>query len=447
MIDIFLGLSKYLIIVIMALYTIESLVVFYYGNIDARKGTYVRQIIMIFLVHGVAFSTMALRKDDMNYWFLYGIQSVLIIVIVILFQMIYPKINKLLINNMCMLLVMGFIVLSRLSFNKAMKQFAIIIVSLIIAMIVLVCIRKIKILDRLTWVYAGVGITALATVLLVGAVTNGSNISYSILGVTFQPSEFVKILFVFFVASLLKNTDKFLNIALSAVIAGGHVLILVLSKDLGCALILYIVYFVMLYVATRKIYYLLIGIIAGALAAYVAYLLFGHVQIRVDVWLNPWVDVDKTGYQITQSLFAIGTGGWFGLGLLKGTPTSIPFVETDFVFSAIVEEMGVLVGLFVIIICFTTFARMLKIAIKLKTRFHQLIVVGLAITYGFQVFLTIGGGTKMIPLTGVTLPLISYGGSSMLSTLILFFIIQGLYINRKEELEKIDNNKRFKTQS
>lgn len=443
MTELFLNLSKYIMIFLMAVYTLESFMVFSRRNNRSKNALYFRQIIIILLLHSTGMVTLGLQKNNQDYWFLYLLQVIIIFAIVALFQMIYPKINRLLMNNMCMLLTVGFIILARLSYDKALKQFMILMVSITIALMVPFFIQKIKLFKRLTWVYGIVGIFALSTVLLVGVVTNGSNISYSIGGVTFQPSEFVKILFVFFIAGLLKGADNFYKLMISAVMAGIHVIILVLSRDLGAALIFYVVYFIMVYIATKKSYYLVVGLVAGAIAAYLAYRLFGHVQVRVEVWLDPWADINETGFQITQSLFAIGTGGWFGLGLLQGTPNSIPLVETDFVFSAIVEEMGVIFGLLVIMVCLSSCIMIMNIASLLQNKFYQLVVIGLGVTYGFQVFLIIGGGIKLIPLTGVTLPFISYGGSSMLSSLIMFSIIQGIYITRKEKLEAIENKRRI----
>ena len=146
--------------------------------------------------------------------------------------------------------------------------------------------------------------------------------------------------------------------------------------------------------------------------------------------------IDSAGYQITQSLFAISSGGFFGLGLYKGTPESIPTVEADFIFSAIAEELGILFAVCLILICVSCFIMFMNISIRLNDKFYQLIAFGLGVIYIFQVFLTIGGGTKFIPLTGVTLPLISYGGSSVLTTLMMFAIVEGLYVLRQKEIEE-----------
>ena len=214
-----------------------------------------------------------------------------------------------------------------------------------------------------------------------------------------------------------------------------HVIVLVLSRDLGSAVIFFVVYLIMVFVATRNYFYLIAGTLAGCIAAIVASKLFSHVQVRIQAWRDPWADIDGAGYQVTQSLFAIGTGGWFGMGIYQGDPTAIPYVEADFIFSAIAEELGVFFSIGLILVCVSCFVAFMYVAMRLKNEYYRLIAVGLGITYIFQIFLTIGGGTRLIPLTGVTLPLVSYGGSSVLSTIIVFCIVQGLYCLQAEEGE------------
>ena len=224
-----------------------------------------------------------------------------------------------------------------------------------------------------------------------------------------------------------------MQIMIASGAAGIHVIILVISKDLGSALIFFVVYVGMVFIATKNYLYLFLGVGGGAAAAVIAYHLFGHVRNRVLGWQDPFAYVDSLGYQVAQSLFAIGTGGWFGMGIYQGDPTSIPYVEADFIFSAIAEEMGVIFALCLILVCISCFLMFMNISMKIRQEFYRYIAVGLSITYIFQVFLTIGGGTRFIPLTGVTLPLVSYGGSSVLTTIIMFSIIQGLYIIRSKE--------------
>lgn len=435
-------LSKYFITLFIALYTLECFLVFRFQDEEKRSGSYIRQNLLMFLVHFSCFLVICFETGKLEYLLFYVLQQILLFATIVLFRMVYPGGNRLIINNMCMLLSIGFIILSRLSFEKAIKQFFIVTVSIIIGMLIPFFIHKLKFLKSLTWVYAVVGIVAIGIVLILGSTTYGSKISYSIAGVTFQPSEFVKIIFVFFLASALSESHDLLRVALTAVVAGAHVLILVASKDLGSALIFFIVYVMMVFIATGNWVYLFLGSAGGCGAAMIAYQLFSHVQVRVQAWKDPFSCIDDAGYQITQSLFAISSGGWFGLGLFRGTPDSIPFVEADFVFSAVAEELGIAFSMCMILICISCFIMFMNIAMRLQDKFYQLIAFGLGVTYIFQVFLTIGGGTKFIPMTGITLPFISYGGSSVLTTLVMFFIIEGLYIIRQEEGTKRAKKKR-----
>ena len=428
--------SKYVITLLIALYTYESFAVFRKKQESDRNGIYTRQNILMFGLHFSCFIVICFETGDITYLFFYAFQQIVLYATVILFRMLYPKTNRLLVNNMCMLLTVGFVILTRLSLGKAIRQFIIVMISLVIALVIPFFVSRFRFLKEWKWIYAAAGIVALGIVLVLGQTTYGSKLSYTIAGLTFQPSEFVKIIFVFFVASALYKAAGFFEVFTTAVIAAAHVIILVCSKDLGSALIFFVVYVLMVVVASRNWLYLLAGVSGGSVAAYLAYRVFPHIQVRVQAFKDPWSVIDSTGYQITQSLFAITSGGWFGLGLFKGTPESIPFVEADFIFSAIAEELGLLFALCVILICVSSFVMFMNISMNLKDKFYQLTAFGLGVTYIFQVFLTIGGGCKFIPLTGVTLPFISYGGSSVLTTLIMFSITEGLSMIQEEEAEE-----------
>lgn len=431
--------SKYVIPLLMVLYTLDCFLVFCHDNEEKRRGNYARQNIYMFAMHFSCFMVICFETGEITYLFFYAFQQIVLYAAIVLFKMLYPKTNRLLVNNMCMLLSISFVILTRLDMNKAIRQFIIVTGSLAVALVIPFFVHKFKFLKNLQWIYALLGIAALSVVLILGQTTYGSKLSYSIAGVTFQPSEFVKILFVFFVASALYRSASFFEVFSTAVIAAAHVAVLVLSKDLGSALIFFVVYVLMVYVASKNLIYIGAGLIGGAGAAYFAYSVFTHVQVRVQAWKDPWSVIDAEGYQITQSLFAISGGGLFGLGLYKGTPNAIPLVEADFIFSAIAEEMGIIFSVCMILICVSCFIMFMRIAADLKDRFYQLTAFGLGVTYIFQVFLTIGGGTKFIPLTGVTLPLISYGGSSVLTTLIMFSVVEGLCIIRQDEEEERRN--------
>lgn len=369
-------------------------------------------------------------------------QVVFFAVVQICYAIFYKRVSKLVVNNMCMLLCIGFVMLTRLSYDHAMKQFQIAVIAMAVTMLIPYFISRWSFLRNLTWVYALAGITMLGVVAVLGAVSHGAKLSFSVAGISVQPSEFIKIIFVFFVASMFYESTEFVQVVKATVVAGLHVIILVLSKDLGAGLIFFIAYMVMLYVATRKLYYFIGGLLCGAVASVAAYFLFNHVRVRVVAWQDPLAVFANEGNQVSNSLFAIGTGGWFGMGLNQGMPNKIPEVKQDFIFSAISEELGGIFAICLILVCVSCFLMFLNIAMQIKDVFYKLVALGLGTIYGFQVLLSIGGDIKFIPSTGVTLPLVSYGGSSLLSTLTIFAIIQGLYLLRERTEEEQEAQRR-----
>ena len=428
-------------IILMVIYTIQSYTVFRRTGARAKEAVFIRQNVSMFFMHFMAFAVMFLKTMDVKILIFYAAQAIYFGFTLVLFRNIYPKASKLLINNMCMLLTIGMIMITRLSYDWAVKQFKIMIVGTVIALIIPVIIRKIMVLTKMSWAYAFVGIGLLGLVLVAAQVTNGAKLSLDIGGIAFQPSEFVKIIFVFAVAGLLTEARDMKRIMIATALAAVHVLILVVSKDLGSALIFFITYLVMLFAATKNPFLVLAGLLAGAVAAVAAYFLFAHVRVRVAVWRDPFADYADTGYQISQSLFSIAAGGWLGTGLYQGSPNAIPYVAQDCMFAAISEELGGVFAICLIMVCMSCFIMFINIAMKLTNRFYRLVALGLGSTYAVQIFLTIGGVTKLIPLTGVTLPLVSYGGSSVLSTLAIFAIVQGLYMLRRDEEDKDEEEK------
>ena len=363
----------------------------------------------------------------------YGVQVLFFIVYIYLTRFFYKHVSRLLLNNVCMLLCTGFIILTRLNPERAMRQFLIAAVSAVLTWIIPFIMERIWQLVKLPWVYGILGMGLLAVVFVIGNTSYGAQLSLTVKGISIQPSEFVKIIFVFFTASMLYRSVDFKQVVLTTVTAAVHVLILVLSKDLGSALIFFVTYLLMLFVATSNWFYLGAGAASGAGASVIAYQLFSHVRRRVEAWRDPWADIDDKGYQVTQGLFAMGTGGWFGMGLYQGVPEKIPVVEKDFIFAAISEELGALYAICLLMICVSCFVQCMMIAMNMQAMFYKLIAFGLGIMYITQVFLTVGGVLKFIPSTGVTLPLVSYGGSSILASFILFGIVQGLHILKRGE--------------
>ncbi len=360
-------------------------------------------------------------------------ELVLLRIIFIIYKHFYSAASDALVNNMCMLLSIGFLILSRLSWDKALRQFFLAVAAVILTALIPLFVRKLKFLNRLAYLYAFIGLGGLGLVAVAGSTDYGAKLNISLGPVTIQPSEFIKILFVFFLAAMLYDIRDIRQVYVATAIAGLHVLLLVAARDLGGAAIFGVAFLAMLYVATRRLSLFLGGLGIGLLGAFVASKVFTHVQNRVVAWLDPLSVIDSQGYQVAQSLFAIGTGGWFGSGLFEGMPEKIPVVSKDFVFAAISEEMGGLFALCLIFIYINCFLMFFNISMQIRDRFYKLIALGLGTVYGIQTFLTLGGVIKFIPSTGVTLPLISYGGSSLLSTMILFAVIQGLYCLREDQ--------------
>ncbi len=441
MANIIIECAKYLMIILITIYAYQCFTVFGYEDDGKKRAIFRNQNRLMFMIHFLAFASMYLKTEEIEVLLFYIVQAGVLLAAILLYSKIYPKASRLVVNNMCMLLAIGFIMITRLKYNKAVKQTIIAAVAIALSLLVPLIIRKAKGLANLKIVYGGIGLIALAAVVVVGQVSGGAKLGFEIAGFGIQPSEFVKIIFVFFVAASFCKVTEFRTVAITTVIAAFHVLILVVSKDLGAALIIFVVYLVMLYVATKQPFYIVAGMGAGSVAAVAAYHLFSHVQVRVAVWQDPFAVYDKGGYQVAQSLFAIGTGSWFGTGIGQGKADAIPVADEDFIFSAIAEEMGLIFALCMILICLSCYIMFLNIAMKLRNRFYRLVALGLGTCYIFQNFITIGGVTKFIPSTGVTLPLVSYGGSSVVSTLVMFAIIQGLYILREDEEEAIERKK------
>lgn len=421
-------LSKIILIILLALFTLEIFASMRYRKPKKLKMEFIRQRILFFLILLLGNGVLFTQTKDENYIILFSVEILFFIVFIKIYDLFYEKANKILINTICMLLVIGFIMQPRLNFTKSIKHIVFCFVAVILSALVPFAMQKIQDLKKYKWLYGGVGILLLGIVAVLGVVSYGAKLSISLGPISFQPSEFVKITFVFFVASMLYQDTSFKNIVITGFVAALHVLILVISNDLGGAFIYFFTFLIMLYVATRKIGYMALGLLAGSGAAMLAYHFFSHVRVRVLAWKDPFAVIDGAGFQISQSLFAIGTGGWFGLGLFEGMPNNIPVASEDFIFSAISEELGGIFAICLIFLCIGCFLLMLNIAFKIKNQFHKLIALGLGSVYGVQVFINIGGVIKMIPSTGVTLPFVSYGGSSLLSSFIMIAIIQGLYL-------------------
>lgn len=351
-----------------------------------------------------------------------------------------------------MILSIGLAMQLRLSTEIGVKQFIWYLIGLGLFILTTSIYHLIYKRIKSIWFFYALMIFLFILTLIIGTSINGAK-NWIILGrFSFQPSEFIKILFVFFMASFVSDPDALrLKIANRTTSSKWTLMLLVfivlgffvIQREFGTALLIFIVYLSILYVFEKAMIFIAINAIIAGLAALVAIQLTPHLGVRIDSWLNPFSDIAGKGYQITQSLFAIGSGSFFGTGLGMGYPHFIPNVETDFIFSAICEEMGIFGGIAIIVLFMLLVYRGIKICLLLRNPFTKSLAFGLTITVGFQTFLIIGGVTRLIPLTGITLPFVSYGGSSLISSFIIIGLLQSLsgYILREEvnEVEEIDN--------
>ncbi len=431
MVRLLIIISRYVLVLLSALFSFISFKCI--KDTNKKQNSYIiLQRLLMYLIHFILFAIIYLYSENINIIIFYIAQVVFFVLLNVITKKLYRNYHKALLNLMSFMLMIGFAIITRISYNKGIRQFIICIFAALITLVIPKIMEKSKKIRNYSYLFGIFGIGALALVYVIGNVTSGAKLSIDLKVITIQPSEFVKISFVLFLSGILYRYKGLKGVIISGIFAAIHVLILVISKDLGTALILCVVYLFIVYMATGKTRYLVGGLIVGSGASMLAYKLFYHVKVRVEAWIDPWPIIDSKGYQITQSLFAIGTGGLFGSGLFMGLPESIPVVEQDFIISAICEELGSFFSICIILMSMCIFIISIRIALNCKDEFYKLTTAALACTYGFQIFLTVGGAIKLIPSTGVTYPLLSYGGSSLLSTIAIFTILQGVYINEKK---------------
>ncbi len=306
----------------------------------------------------------------------------------------------------------------------------------------LVVVRRVRDLERYRYTFALVGLGLLLTPLVpgIGANINGNRIWLRLGPFSIQPGEFAKLALAVFFASYLVERRELLSsrrrigsvhvpqirlrVLGPILLAWGFaMLVIIAEKDLGSSLLLFGLFVSMLWVTTGLTTYLVAGTGMFLAGAYYTYTAFAHVTVRVQIWLDPWKDAQGKGYQIVQSMFAFGSGGVVGDGIGLGSPTRIPAVSTDFIFAAIGEELG-LVGTTAVLVAFLVMVGSgLRIALKAEREFDKLLATGLTAIIGLQAFIIIGGVTRLVPLTGITLPFVSYGGSSLVANYVLLALL------------------------
>lgn len=330
-------------------------------------------------------------------------------------------------------------IISMLGTSKAVRQILWFAIGMAIYIAFVIFLPDIKKLERFKYSYIIIAIVLLALPLVFGREIKGSRNWLSIGGISVQPSEIAKLFLIFYLASTVQYIKKFKDAIKVSVPVFAAIGVLVLEKDLGASLMFFGIFMAVLYIGTSNIKYILAGSSAFFLGGFASYFLFSHVRVRVSIWIDPWIDKTGKGYQIVQSLFAIATGVtesvFFGKGIGNGNPNFIPEVHTDFIFAAICEELGLLGGFALILLYLILVYRGLRTAINAKDDYSRLVAVGISSMIGFQVFVIIGGVIKMLPLTGITLPFVSYGGSSMLLNFASLGILQKISESGSDVIE------------
>ncbi len=390
-------------------------------------------MILTYLLCMALFTNLAILKDPIDKGAIYMglIVCGLITATQVLIRKFYPQGDKFLIIFACILSVIGIAVIYRLDSSVAIKQLIWFAAGILAFIALVVAIPDITNFAKYKKVYLIATLLIMPMALLANQEVNGATNWVIIGGFGFQPSEFGKITFVIYLAAALKEyedrgniVEDFKQLWQPALVVAFALGCLVLQKDLGSALIFFGIAITMIYVATEKKKYVLITFIAFIVGAFVAYKLFPHVRERVLVWRNPWEHASTTGYQIVQGLYSISSGGMFGSGLGEGYPGFVPVNTSDLIFAVICEELGMVFGLGIMVIYFLFFYRGMRAAFRVKDKFSQLNTIGFSAMIACQVLVIIGGVFAVIPLTGITLPLVSYGGSSIITMFFALAILQ-----------------------
>jgi peptidoglycan glycosyltransferase len=335
----------------------------------------------------------------------------------------------------------GYVMIARLSDRRAALQTTWSFIAIVAFALTLFVVQRPPDLARYKWTFLFFGAGALLLPLVpgVGSSVGGAKIWVSLGPINIQPGEFAKIaLALFFAGYLAENRELIaagtarlgplripeMRFILPITLAWGFaVAVMVAEKDLGSALLFFTLFTVMMWVATERAVFLVIGLLLFSAAAYIAWKLFDVVQTRVDIWIDPWSRYEGKGYQPAQAMYAFANGGIGGTGLGLGNPSKIPAASTDYVYAAIGEEMG-LVGATAVIIAFLLLLGAgLRIAVRAERPFEKLLATGLTTIVAMQAFIIIGGVLRLVPLTGITLPFVSYGGSSLLANYILLALL------------------------
>jgi len=382
--------------------------------------------------------TASLPADELPF---VGVVALLLRAAHIATRRLAPEADGMLLPLAALLNGLGYVMIARLDHKLAGLQALWTAFGVAAFIATLFIVRRARDLERYRYTFAliGIGLLLLPMVPGIGQNINGNRIWIRVAGSSFQPGEVAKIVLVIFFASYFVEKRELMSVAtrrigpvmvpdikyfgpvlLAFLVALG---VIFREHDLGSALLFFTLFIVMLWVATARTFYLGVGGVLFAFGAWFSYQTMNHVHQRVANWLNPWTHSTTTGYQVIQSWYALAAGGLAGTGLSLGSPQRIPAVATDFIFAAIGEELGLL-GTTAIIAAFLLIVGAgLRIAARADSPFEKLLAAGLSTIIGVQAFIIIGGNIRLVPLTGVTLPFVSYGGSSLIANYVLLALL------------------------
>lgn len=426
----------------------------YKSSAPSRRTLELRLIVFSVVIATAAYAIVSLSQDERvsTSTLTYGASlSALFLAAHLAVRKLAPGADPLILPIAALLNGIGVVVIRRLDYayqardsradQNAPQQLLWTAVAIAVFVLVLLVVRDHRTLDRYRYTLMAVGLVLLLlpAVPVIGRTINGARLWVRLGPVTFQPSELAKLALIAFFASYFVAKREVLSLATRRIL-GLHLprardlgpvalawlaslAVLIRLKDLGTSLLFFGVFVVMLYIATERTSWVAIGMLLFASGAWTAYHVFAHVQERFDTWLHPFATPLGHGNQLTQSLFGLATGGLFGTGLGRGRPDLVTFARTDFIFPAVGEELG-LIGVVVILICYLLIvSRGLRAALGVRDEFGKLLAAGLAFSLALQVFVVVGGVTRLIPLTGLTLPFMSYGGSSLVANYALIALL------------------------
>lgn len=397
------------------------------------------------LMNVLGFTLLALQKEEVyDQMKMLIIGTVFLSLIMLCYSLIHIRHmgDPFLFLPVMALLSFGLLMLMRIDTGYGEKQMLWLILSVVAYFLTYAFYRLIHRWDKLLPLYAFVSIGLFLATLFFGRSIHGAKNWIYIGSQGFQPSELIRLLYVLALASMMSapkggvfyKTEHRRDMVIMGYVYL-HVGFLLLQREWGIAVLFFLVYIAMHFVFRKNQALMVLNVALAALLGLAGYHTLYHIKTRVAMWLNPFSDPSGRGYQIVQSLIAMASGGFTGTGLGMGHPEYIPFVESDFIFSSICEEFGLLGGIGVILLFFLLVYRGFKLALSVSDTFDKATAVGLTAMLAFQTFIILGGVIKLIPLTGITLPFISYGGSSLITNFVALGILQAISVGEGDSLE------------